>query len=188
MAFQEVGYWKAADDANNDRPNALDLVDEEWVRSHERIQSVLIAYLHEGHVESYEMGYSYCRFPSCAWHSSKKHSGKTRHKGMGACNLTDGIYVWPEGLTHYLASHSLRLPNEDLIARALLREEMSENTKHRHKDCCFFRCAKLTNSAERKMWDHELGEAVPLSSTMKSLLQSNTTLFNKPPSLQLKTG
>ena len=33
---------------------------------------------------------------------------------MGSKDLTDGAWVWPEGLAHYLRVHSLSLPNEFL--------------------------------------------------------------------------
>jgi hypothetical protein len=31
---------------------------------------------------------------------------------MGRAELTDGVYVWPEGLAHYLEKHNVRLPKE----------------------------------------------------------------------------
>jgi len=31
---------------------------------------------------------------------------------MGRGELTDGVYVWPEGLAHYLEKHNVRLPQE----------------------------------------------------------------------------
>lgn len=35
----------------------------------------------------------------------------------GAVEYTDGTYVWPEGLAHYIYDHGVRLP-EDLIRHA----------------------------------------------------------------------
>lgn len=32
----------------------------------------------------------------------------------GAGEFTDGVYVWPEGLAHYVQEHSVRLPAEFL--------------------------------------------------------------------------
>jgi hypothetical protein len=29
---------------------------------------------------------------------------------MGSQDLTDGVWVWPEGLAHYVSAHSVRLP------------------------------------------------------------------------------
>lgn len=41
------------------------------------------------------MGLSECRF--CGEH-------------VGSLEFTDGVYVWPEGLAHYIQEHSVRLP------------------------------------------------------------------------------
>jgi hypothetical protein len=43
------------------------------------------------------MGYSTCRF--CGMNN-------------GAAEYTDGTYVWPEGLAHYVYDHAVRLPGE----------------------------------------------------------------------------
>jgi len=34
------------------------------------------------------------------------------HVEMGSSDLTDGVYVWPEGLVHYVEKHNVRLPTE----------------------------------------------------------------------------
>ncbi|MBW2667551.1 MAG: hypothetical protein JRE13_14765 [Deltaproteobacteria bacterium] len=31
---------------------------------------------------------------------------------MGSADLGDGVWIWPEGLAHYVARHEIRLPNE----------------------------------------------------------------------------
>jgi hypothetical protein len=51
------------------------------------------------------MGYSRCRI--CG-------------KDNGAAEYTDGTYVWPEGLAHYIYDHAVRLPDE-LVAHACQR-------------------------------------------------------------------
>ncbi len=56
-------------------------------------------YLDSGIRESEAAGYSFCRF-GC---------GEPSHK-MGNASLGDGIYSWPEGLSHYVKKHSIRLP------------------------------------------------------------------------------
>ena len=33
---------------------------------------------------------------------------------MGCSDLTDGVWVWPEGLVHYIEAHELVLPEEFL--------------------------------------------------------------------------
>jgi hypothetical protein len=52
------------------------------------------------------MGFSWCRF--------RCEQGKY----LGACDLTVGTYIWPEGLGHYVAHHRVRLPDE-VVAHVL---------------------------------------------------------------------
>ena len=46
---------------------------------------------------------------------------------MGACDLTDGTYCWPEGLTHYIMEHQVRLPDE--IVRHILSQSKFPSKK-----------------------------------------------------------
>lgn len=64
---------------------------------------VLCHYLRSGWLESYEHGYSFCRYSACAFSTGP-------HKDMGCCTITDGVYTWPEGLVHYVEQHALILP------------------------------------------------------------------------------
>jgi hypothetical protein len=85
-----IGYWR--DDDEHDWPDARDFVDESWdARERERVAS----YLKSGTVPWIEAGYSRCRL-----------CGKLN----GLAEFTDGVFVWPEGLSHYVADHSVRLP------------------------------------------------------------------------------
>lgn len=59
----------------------------------------LIAYLKAGHRFQSDLGYSFCRF-DCG----------TEDKKMGCSDLTDGVWVWPEGLSHYVELHNVLLP------------------------------------------------------------------------------
>jgi hypothetical protein len=47
------------------------------------------------------MGYSFCRF-ECG----------IPNNAMGDSDLSDGEWLWPEGLAHYVERHSVRLPDE----------------------------------------------------------------------------
>ena len=40
----------------------------------------------------------------------------------GTKEFTDGAYVWPEGLTHYVAVHDVRLP-EEFVAHVLAQDD-----------------------------------------------------------------
>ncbi|WP_028708117.1 hypothetical protein [Propionicicella superfundia] len=58
------------------------------------------------------MGYSPCRI--CG-------------RDNGAAEYTDGTYVWPEGLAHYIYDHAVRLP-EDLVRHARRRLDTLEGS------------------------------------------------------------
>lgn len=55
-------------------------------------------YLRHGQVTRASMGYSPCRMCD--------------KRDNGCLELTDGTYVWPEGLAHCIAEHGVRLPQE----------------------------------------------------------------------------
>jgi len=90
MELQRVGYWY--DDGVN-WPWPHDLVDASWA-SEER--DLVADHLKRGFVARVWMGYAKCRM-----------CGVT----LGDKDLTDGVFVWPEGLDHYLTNHAVRLPD-----------------------------------------------------------------------------
>jgi hypothetical protein len=57
------------------------------------------------------MGYSTCRI--CGKHDN------------GNLELTDGTYIWPSGLEHYVREHAVRLPDE-FVAHLEQVEEANE--------------------------------------------------------------
>ena len=61
----------------------------------------ILAYLRAGQEWIQFHGWSYCRF-ECGIAPS----------ALGDRDLTDGVWVWPEGLSHYVEAHSVRLPDE----------------------------------------------------------------------------
>lgn len=63
-------------------------------------------YLDRGRVHEQYRGISWCRV--CGDHSAH----------MGSADLTDGVWLWPEGLSHYVRHHSVVLP-ESFITHAL---------------------------------------------------------------------
>lgn len=88
-----IGYWWSPDDPG--WPKAHEWVDVDW-DSTER--ELVAAYLAGGMRAPYAAGGpSECRICGCA---------------NGNLELTDGTYLWPEGLSHYVRDHSVRLPKE----------------------------------------------------------------------------
>lgn len=87
-----IGYWASPTDDTWPDPRAL--VDPAW--DGDERESVAI-YLRYGLIASAWMGFSTCRFCEVR---------------VGNLELTDGEYVWPEGLAHYVTEHQVRLPAE----------------------------------------------------------------------------
>jgi hypothetical protein len=96
-----IGYWHHFIGEDQILPHPRDLVRQGWVSAEEKAR--LAAYLRSG--ETYEgwRGYSDCRF-RCGIDDNK----------MGYRDFTDGVWVWPEGLHHYVEKHDVMLPHEFL--------------------------------------------------------------------------
>ena len=94
--LKAVGYWWSPERPNFPHPN--DLIDPEWCAGD---RSRAVAYLRTGIVYVQWRGHSHCRF-RCGAKPSE----------MGSRCLTDGIWVWPEGLSHYVEQHLVTLPSE----------------------------------------------------------------------------
>jgi hypothetical protein len=90
------GYWRSLYEPS--LPDPAWFVDASWTEEERRR---VVAYLSQGRLLHSWMGFSWCRF-RCG----------TSPGAMGASDLTDGTYCWPEGLIHYITKHSLRLPTE----------------------------------------------------------------------------
>jgi hypothetical protein len=102
-----IGYWHNI--SNPDLPDPAWFIDDKWDR---RIRRKVIAYLKNGIMTPHHwMGYSWCRF----------RCGKDI---LGSAELTDGKYVWPEGLSHYVKHHNVRLPQE------IVDHFLQNGTKH----------------------------------------------------------
>ena len=105
QSLKRVGFWKdthAMFDMSG-FPDPRELVDTSVSK---QAREVICAYLEAGQTYQQWMGMSYCRF----------ECGLQLH---GNLDLTDGVYVWPEDLPHYVRDHHVRLPAEFL---AHLRE------------------------------------------------------------------
>ena len=111
--IKDVGYWresvpkgcywpgKPPDKPEYHLPDPTTVVDPEWEKEN---RDKIIAYLKSGEESAAYMGFPRCRF-KC---------GKPDFE-MGTMDLTDGKYVWPEGLYHYVEAHNVKLP-DDFIA------------------------------------------------------------------------
>lgn len=98
--MKKVGFWKDTRDPDwfDDLPNPVELG---LARITQATLDKIADYLAAGRVHERYMGYSYCRF-DCGVDDSD----------MGSADLTDGAYIWPEGLAHYVRVHDVVLPKE----------------------------------------------------------------------------
>ena len=151
MNLREIGFW---DDicncihpklvyADTLRPDPHTFVDHQWFYMYDIIDvkdryflsplRKLIWYIKYGNViESFEHGYSYCRF-KCAFANENP-------KSLGASTLTDGIYCWPEGYYHYITHHHVKPSQAFLhhveesfsyaVDKAMERESKLGKTRH----------------------------------------------------------
>ncbi|NIM58856.1 MAG: hypothetical protein GTO16_07940 [Candidatus Aminicenantes bacterium] len=103
-----IGYWndKFKDgsllfDGHNSKeyekyPSPLELTSPGWLGNE---KSSLIAYLRSGAICVQTLGWSTCRF-------------LCNNPNVGGKELTDGVWVWPSGLAHYVEEHDVFLPEE----------------------------------------------------------------------------
>ncbi len=105
-ALRGVGYWRPIPKYSypkDDRfPDPTSLVCPNWC---EEERSLITAYLRDGRTYNQWRGISYCRF-KCG----------VLDENMGSRCLTDGEWVWPEGLSHYVECHAVRLPDEFVVS------------------------------------------------------------------------
>ena len=87
-----IGYWRS-DDAPQ-WPDPHRFVDPGWDRAQ---REMVVRHLGAGSVVAVAVGLSSCRI--CG-------------RPNGSAELTDGSYLWPEGLAHYVEEHAVRLPRE----------------------------------------------------------------------------
>ncbi|MCA8914742.1 MAG: hypothetical protein KDB90_04955 [Planctomycetes bacterium] len=97
MPLKRIGYWFETPGVDSKYPLPQVLQTEYSTEQRNRLSQ----YLREGSRINQYRGYSWCRF-GC---------GECDEK-MGSAELTDGTWVWPEGLAHYVSEHSVSLPAE----------------------------------------------------------------------------
>lgn len=92
-----IGYWHGDYDAS-EWPDPRLFIQPQWeVKEKPRI----IAYLQRGIRIHEDLGYSHCRFPD-----------GPPDEEMGNAELTDGTWIWPEGLWIYVLRYDVILPEE----------------------------------------------------------------------------
>lgn len=88
----ELRSWRS--DEHPELPDPNDFVDPAW----DRTEHLLVAqYFRLGTLARAYMGVSPCRICGAL---------------NGSSEYTDGRFLWPEGLAHYIEEHNVRLPHE----------------------------------------------------------------------------
>ena len=115
-----VGYWFWYENLwpwdVQQFPHPEILIDPNWYSDK---RDKIIEYLNSGWTHTHWRGLSFCRF-QCG----------TPSREMGSRCLTDGEWVWPEGLVHYVEKHKIQLP-EDFIDTM---RKYNWNAKNRYEE------------------------------------------------------
>lgn len=94
-SLKPIGFWRSPDEP--DLPDPKESITYTWPAS-EREQ--IVDYLEHGRELACYRGFSRCRICD---------------KPNGSADLTDGVWVWPEGFAHYLKEHNVKPPSEFII-------------------------------------------------------------------------
>lgn len=95
--LKTIGYWRGGGQWKFPRPQWF--VRPGW-REDDRDR--ILSYLRNAPCYAASFGYSWCRFRTC----------DVPYEQMGSSDRTDGEWVWPAGLAHYVEEHEVMLPDE----------------------------------------------------------------------------
>lgn len=90
----KVGFWSGGYGGNDQYPNVEDHIDPEWSPL---IKEAVLMHLRAGETIHRYKGWSDCRI--CK-------------EDNGSAELTDGVYIWPQGFAHYIIEHDVKPPQE----------------------------------------------------------------------------
>jgi len=179
-------------DFSQSRPNPLTMVDTEWASSEEA--STVLQYIDSPlmFIESFELGLAPCRFLAAIRSSTSKmnlegnnslnsslsscHTPAIKNdensvyshclsKEMGCASLTDGVYVFPEGLAHYIRRHNVR-PSRAFVA----------HIQERLKKVEVFSQSSVDFSSRRLLFDPEIGKGVTVPAETRQYLLVHSSL------------
>ncbi len=98
--LQALGYWRDPGIGDHRFRHPIAFVDSEWDIAERRL---VAHHLRSAKRADSCLGFSWCRF----------HCGVDDAE-MGDSDFSDGLWLWPEGLAHYVLEHAVRLPEEFL--------------------------------------------------------------------------
>lgn len=87
-------------------PDPRDCVDPHWRDTPEgRVEfAAVLSHIRSGRTHEAFYGYSWCRI--------------CHRNDNGTKDLTDGVYIWPEGYAHYIEAHGVK-PPQDFIEHVM---------------------------------------------------------------------
>lgn len=110
-----VGYWRSKMESG--WPDPAWFIDEAWSRSE---AAAVVEHVQRGEPVAVAAGVDWCRF-----RCSREH--------LGTAMLSDGTYVWPQSLVHYMLAHAVRPPDEFVLhagrAGAAVAAPIAERTQ-----------------------------------------------------------
>lgn len=95
-----IGYWH--EDYLDYLPNPNDLINNGFWQNKDKTR--VIDYLKSADIQSQYQGHSYCRIKNGPEDSA-----------MGSADLSDGYWIWPEGLWVYVNYYDVMLPEDFIV-------------------------------------------------------------------------
>lgn len=135
-----IGYW--ASDSSAEWPVVNTWIDRNW---EPRERDAVIEWLSSGERVIQWLGWSKCRVCGC---------------NNGDTDLSDGVYLWPDGLLHYVRSHHIRMPRA-FIDRAVEHPGIPRNAlRHLEID--------LGEDVDRDWWKSQRPDWAPAEHSPKT--------------------
>ncbi|WLQ13282.1 hypothetical protein O5O45_26500 [Hahella aquimaris] len=143
--LEAIGFWS---DRYEDGVTPTYLCGE----LHSDLKAKVIGYLKNGVRGMSFLGYARCRF-ECE---------DSETNVLGSADLTDGKWIWPEGLYHYVEKHDLLLPRkfiDHLVSIDFVLPEIDKDLARVHEDLFEASDVELkVSSHEWNAWLKEMGE------------------------------
>lgn len=111
-----IGFWRGPQIRDHPFRHPVAFVDTAWDLDERRL---VAHYLGSGKRVTSYLGFSWCRF----------HCGIDDEE-MGDSEFSDGLWLWPGGLPHYVLEHAVRLPEEFL-------DHVRNEAEHRDREYPF---------------------------------------------------
>lgn len=151
-----IGFWP--DETPKKYPDPGEFVDPDWDES-ERL--AVLEFLAQGEMISAWRGHSWCRF-SC------------KNDTNGYRDFSDGYYLWPEGLAHYIQEHQVKLPDEFI-------QHVKSQQGHDAERLDRIKSRRDPEYTDSQWWLNQTGNDLPSVITFKDSRAKRTPLTSEYP-------